>query len=545
MSPAPLRPQASPDLAPPAERYEDPDDSFNAGSCYDGEDNDAADMAEADGFDCDDMDCATLPSCCVARPQTARCCQSDSLGDVLAELDSCTPGGSPLDCVVGATAFGAPTPFVDDGLAFGGDGVFDSGLLFDRAVDLRTENLDVSIEFRQAACTGSCRESAAFGITTQDALGTESHVDPEVALVVSGERREARLLIADDVAAVWTDVGDGTWRVVLRPDGVVLVGRDGATPIEVATYEPSADARVVAWGHSRNPGATGDDGIRIRLLDPTVQVCDMPNAWGERRQLVLQITDEVETTGASSPSVVLAGDVPRLAFAQGGEIFFATRENPSRPERWAREPSPALTNATDPELVPVTDGFLLYYFGESGESRTWMMALADETLDNLDAGMPLNMPAVDFAHPSIVPIMPPDRDERFAMAASTNEGIEAFSSLDGMLWEPHAVVPVESLGANEVGEPSLVVVNGGYQLAVAVRRGARWSIAMFASAELVHWRLVEERALEAGEGTERVGVRDLELFVNDSMLEAVYVGSDGIRESLHHASRRIPRLLTP
>lgn len=536
----PLRPSAD---APPlgAERYEDPDDLFNAASCYDGEDNDAADMAEDDGLDCDDTNCSNLPSCCIARPQTpALCCRQISDTDVLADLGMCDPG-SPLDCV-DATAFGAPAPFVDDGLALGGDGVFDSGLLFDQTIDLRTANLDVTIEFRQAECTGSCRESAAFGITTQDALGMQSHVDPEVALVVSGERREARLLIADDIAMVWSDVGDGTWRVLLRPDGDVLVGRDGSAPVKVGTHQPVDDARVVAWGHSRNPGATGDDGIRIRRLESAVQLCDMPQAWSERRQLQMVITDPVETSGASSPSVVLDGmGVARLAFAQDGDIFFATRENPSRPERWARSLSPARTGASDPELVAVPDGFLLYYMAE--ESRTWMMASADATLDNLDDGTPLSMPAVGFAHPSIVPIMPPARPERFAMAASTVNGIETFSSVDGMDWLPHGTVPIELLDAVEVGDASLAVVNGGYQLAVAWRRGARWSVAIFASAELIAWRLVDARALEAGEGTERVGVRNLELFVNDDLLEAIYVGSDGIRETLHHASRAVPLLL--
>lgn len=542
--PPPLHPMNVPGVTPGAERYEDPDDVFNAASCYDGEDNDARDMAEADGFDCDDSNCATLPSCCVARPQAPEtCCQPTSGGDALSSLGSCTPGGSPLECITDAMAFGAPTPFVDDGLALGGDGVYDSGLLFDAPVDLRTSNLDVRIRFRQAVCTGSCRESAAFGITTQEALGAQSHVDPEVALVVSGERREARLLIADDPAAVWNDVGDGEWHVVLRPDGDVLVGRDGSTPTLVATYQPVANARVVAWGHSRNPGATGDDGIRILELDPTVEVCDMPRGWSARQQLVLQVTDEVDTAGARSPSVVVdAAGMPRLAFEQGGNIYLGVRENPERLERWARDASEARADAADPELVRTDEGFRLYYFSGTELSSTWMVANADASLDNLDVGTPLTVPAVGFAHPSIVPISPPDRTESFAMAATISGGIGTFSSEDGLSWTPHGAVPIELLEAAEVGEPSLVVLNGGYQLAVPLRRGARWSVAIFASAELLAWRLVDERALEAGEGTERVGVRDLELFVNDDMLEAVYVGSDGVRETLHHAARRVPSL---
>ena len=254
----------------------------------------------------------------------------------------------------------------------------------------------------------------------------------------------------------------------------------------------------------------------------------------------------IATTGASSPSVVVDGSgVPHMAFAQGGEIYFATQENPSRPERWARDLSPVRSgdpSYSEPELVPFGEGFRLYYF-EQTEMRQWMSATADASLDNLDIGNPLAEPvSAGFAHPSIVPIMPPDRDERFAMAAVTDQGIETFSSIDGDNWNPHAVVPTDMLGAAEIGEPSLTVINAGYQLAVAVRRGARWSIAMFASAELVHWRLVDERSLEAGEGTERVGVRDLELFIRNSTLEAVYVGSDGLRDTLHHASRPLPAL---
>ena len=544
-APDPLHPSAGPMASPPG-RYEDPNDAFNAGSCYDGRDNDVEeDGAGEDGEDCDDVDCASLSSCCVGRPQGASCCQSIREGDVLASLGGCTPGGTPLDCVVGATAFGAPTPFVDDGLAFGGDGVFDSGLIFDDAIDLRTSTLDTSVRFRQADCTGSCRESAAFGVTTQAALGTQSHVDPHVALVVSGERREARLLIADDVAQVWPDVDDGEWRIVLQPNGDVLVGRDEATPQRVGTYTPVSDARVVAWGHSRNPGATDDPGIRIEKLDPQVLLCDMPRAWAARSRIVMQVTDEVDTIGARSPSVVLDGsDVPHMAYVQNDEIHLATRENPSRPERWARNASPVrsdpATAFSAPELVRDATGFRLYYFQRS-ETRTWFVAQG-ETLDNLDAGRPLSEPTFDFDQPSIVPIAPPDRPERFAMAAKTGSGIETFASEDGDTWTLHARVPTELLDAAELGAPSLEVVNAGYQLSVAVRRGARWSIATFASAELVHWRLVDDRALQAGDGTERVGVRDLELFRNGGILEAVYVGDDGVRETLHHAQRAIPVL---
>ena len=544
--PGPLRPGATPDLAPnDFGRSEDPDDAENAASCYDGLDNDAADDS-ASGFDCDDPSCSGLPSCCVARPQADECCQNTLSANVLDNLASCIAGGSPTGCLTSVTEFGAPTPFVDDGLALGGDGIYDSGLLLDTPIDLRTSNLDVRFDIRQAACSGACRESAAIGVTTQEALGANSHVDPDIAFVVSGERRQARLLINDDVVRVWDDVGSGAWQFVLRPDGSVLLGRDGGAVEQVGNYTPTESTRVVAWGHSRNPGATDDDGIRIESLNINVDVCDMPRAWSDRTPLSVAVVDEVSTSGATSPSVIV-DDVnsARMVYAQGGDIHLATQEG-ARPERWARTADPLLVGDEDtglaysqPALVFADGVYHLYYVEDTAETRTWMHASGD-SLDNLETNTPLIEPTEGFADASIVAIAPPERPERFALVARTDAGLQAFASVEGETWTLQSDIPIALLDATVVAEPSLVVVNNGYQLAVALRRGARWSIAMFASAELVHWRLVEERALSAGDQTERVGVRDMDLFVRDSMIQAVYVGLDGVRDSLHHAQRPIP-----
>lgn len=536
----PLRPSAAPDLRPGEfGRSEDPDDAENVASCYDGVDNDAV-----AGFDCDDPNCNGLPSCCIARPHASECCENVLSGNVLANLGDCAAGGSPLGCLTNVSEFGAPTPFVDSGLALGGDGVFDSGLLLDDPIDLRTANLDVEFEIRQAACSGACRESAAIGITTQEALGASSHVDPDIAFVVSGERQQARLLINDDVVRVWDDVGSGAWQIVLRPDGSVLLGRDGEEDLDhVGNYTPSESARLVAWGHSRNPGATGDDGIRIESLNVNVEICDMPRAWSDRTPLTMVVVDEVGTSGSTSPSVIVDDTSTRMAYAQGGSIYLAAQEG-ARPDRWAREAEPLFlsdetTSYSQPELVFAEGIYHLYYVEDLAEARTWRHTSGD-SLDNLVPSAALAEPVPGFTEASIVAISPPDRAERFALVARTDAGIQAFGSVDGDVWTLQSTIPIDLLDASVVAEPSLAVVNHGYQLAVAIRRGARWSVAMFASAELVHWRLVEERALGAGEQTERVGVRDMDLFVRDSMIQAVYVGLDGVRDSLHHTQRPLP-----
>ena len=138
---------------------------------------------------------------------------------------------------------------------------------------------------------------------------------------------------------------------------------------------------------------------------------------------------------------------------------------------------------------------------------------------------------------------------RYAMALRTATGVTILVGSDGLSWEPvrmgaeldgapeapGARVPVEALGADALGEPALVAHGGSYRLYLAWRRGARWRVALFASHELLFWRLVDAEALMAGSGAERFGVRGLDARSVGDALEVVYAGDDGTRTTLFRA----------
>jgi hypothetical protein len=97
--------------------------------------------------------------------------------------------------------------------------------------------------------------------------------------------------------------------------------------------------------------------------------------------------------------------------------------------------------------------------------------------------------------------------------------------------------------ADEIAAPSLRVVDGAYHLYFAGRRGTRWGIGVWTSAELVYWRPVTRRAAilgGSGDGFDALGALSPDLFVDGPSAELFYVGSDGETSTLGHVSRAHP-----
>ena len=152
---------------------------LGAAPCYDGLDNDAG-----GALDCEDPSCRTgLRSCCVGD---AACCGAE---DAQALVEGTLLASCGLDCL-DAVGFGLPRPFVDragDGaaLAPGGDGDFDSGLVFGAPLDLaarRTVLRGVIVPGRPArAAAGRPWPSASWGKSRPPVSGTRASWSPSSA----------------------------------------------------------------------------------------------------------------------------------------------------------------------------------------------------------------------------------------------------------------------------------------------------------------------------------------------------------------------------
>jgi len=91
-----------------------------------------------------------------------------------------------------------------------------------------------------------------------------------------------------------------------------------------------------------------------------------------------------------------------------------------------------------------------------------------------------------------------------------------------------------------VSEPSLLLFDHAWHLYVSRRQGARYSIGLLASDELVSWRWVDADAFggsAAADEFDRLGARSPAVLANGDSVELLYVGLDGARERLGRASR--------
>lgn len=493
-------------------------------SCFDGVDSD-----DDGAVDCADPDCASnVRSCCAGRGD---CCAGDVSTAFFADpaaLGSCA--SDPASCLA-ASAFGAPGPYVADGLSGGGDGVYDSGVLFEAAVDLDAERATLRGELALPAdCAGGCMESVSFGFTRQPSLDGQSHVDPILALTLSPTRGEVSLRTGDRTLARFEGVA-GEWAIHAAPDGTIGVESPTGSESIDARFAPAKDAHPVVWGHNANPSATADAGARLRSLTLLRALCDMPRAW-EPATVVSDGSGPLPIAGR--PSVATHGDEEWLAWASDGAIRFATRA--AGESSWSDAGGlggDELERYTHPELVTGSAGLMLVARREGADP-----GLVRAVDDGGGFGTPtlvlqasrigataLDRPtmAIRNGAPALVMVARAHFGEETAL--------HTFASSDeGESWEPRGVLALPALtDAEELGAPSLSVFNGAYLLYLPIRRGTRWRIAQLASDDFVHWRVVDDAALKSGSDQHApLGARAPEAHAKDGGVELFYLGVDGI-----------------
>lgn len=492
----------------------------NNATCYDSLDQDG------DGaIDCQVSTCQLLNACCIG---SARCCASPSMRHRLTCADSAA------SCIAGSTAFGTPEPFVDEStLALGGDELYDSGLLGNEMLDLTSESTTLEVTFEHARCESAfCLESAAVGLTRQDEMSATEHVEPIVALhsargwvqVRVGEVVVDRFEIAADVE---------TYTLTLRTDGSATVVREGEAQRTFA-YAPVADARLVMYGHSRNPSATlepGESRARIANLEVAQSLCENPNAWAARSMPTLpDLGDIRRVTSARSTEtwiMVMTEDGREAVFretAEGLELLHPIDVDPLKPGDDER--------IVDAGLVDENGATRLYVLVESGEtlslvSADWNVETTSWDLGNAEGAV---LPA-DFRAPSLVHLY-----GHLVIVGETDSGLELQVRKPDDTW-----TLVESdLRAATAGarHPSLIVYGGAYELHYAHRVGARWRIGLAASDELIAWRSVERDALTGGDDFDRVGARAPAAVGEDESIRLYYVGMDGVSQRLGMTHRR-------
>lgn len=503
------------------------DDVASIESCYDGVDND---LASSPGTDCDDPGCSVLPSCWIGRDVG---CGPSTAGPT---FDVCTDGS----CFAGATLFGSPTPFVEgDMLALGGDATYDSGLLFPSPYDLRTDKLSLVATFGLPADCDGCLESAAFGLTAAQALGDTDHVVPIAALVLSGARDEVSLVVGNTTLARF-EASAGPWTLELSPNGTARVLRDGVVAHDGARFARDTAARVVLYGHSRNPSATSIASARIEGFSTRSERCDMPAAWAPSETLVFERGVQSWTARTpSSPSVALdPSGVPTLVFVEGGSVFAAKAPDPAVPARFVPvagdgfDGTPLLSDVAEVELVASDGGFTLFVRGGEGGGLVRYVLSADAR--TVGVGTPLSFPAAIEGFGVV------ERAGRTFLVAKHGRSVSTYVSEDRTSFTAVVELPVAGLDADAFGEPDLFVQRDTYRVSLPVRRGTHWRSALFASDDFVHWRLVDEDVASATDSNERLGVRGADALVETGRESWIYEGYDGVGGALRRRSRATP-----
>lgn len=549
------------------------DSSF---ACYDGLDNDGDSVA-----DCADDGCAPLHSCCVGDGD---CCFTAPGPTPPTGLVFAGCGPTVADCfdAGAATSFGSPSPFLaDDGFAPGGDGSFDSGIVFEQPLDLTSHRVVLAARFGAATdCGGGCLEGVGVSLTADTDLGDESHVRVLAGLLASGSRGDVALLLSDTVVTRWAHGGDEeVWSLIVRPTGEVSVLRNGV-PAEggAGVVPPIRGARVAVHGHSRNPTADPPPGTRLLSLDVSASLCDMPTGWGPRSDIILRASSAGEITPPVLDDVSLGYDGAgraTVALGDGEAIFLAKRPGVVTTELTLTDVlvNPALVGARphdvngvfDPELIWDGAGWVLLYGGEArgdvvdeveapgmrsiGRATAEMSASTftaddDAVLDPSTYGvLGFDQPTVavhsDGTWVMVVRTELPSGELELWAFLSNDQG-QSFRRVDGVgLGAALRRGQGSPFDADEVAQPSLAIHGGAYRLYFAQRTGARWAIGLVVSDELIAWRHPTDGApVLLGEGdSERVGVASPSVFVMGETVELYYLGLDGVGSAVRRTER--------
>jgi hypothetical protein len=518
---------------------------------------------------CDVAACGFVPSCCVGD---GTCCVGTEPAGLPKQLDFSACAGKNLATCLGDNGFSAETfgpldPAVrTDAFYPGGDDSGDSGLRFDRELDLSSQRVILAATFHAADdCGVDCLEGVGFGF-----LGSADiplYVTGDVSLIYSGSLDEVRLTVGGVVAGRTELSGDSEkWKLEVRPTGEVLAfrGDDTETTAFEALHTPTTQSRLVLFGRNRDPET--EVGARITNLAVEVEQCDIPEYWRERSPLVIRKPNGNEwepATPMASPSVAYDDDgKAALAFEVGGAIYFANRpgSDPLLFDLTDTADRPALSKTAIESATGLRDPWLMredkrwtVYFVADGESGAGLYR--SQTTDGASFTVPSPVEVYGGIGALAAMTIARDIDGKWVMVAREDDdanSVGIFESDDGVTWYAFyasslnefvgeaAGRDTDGFGLDGIDAPALIVHNGAARLYYAVRRGTRWAIDLMVSDRLVGFRQVPDArpVLRArGTGFDRHSVTDPNPVFHDGVVELFYVGSDGYRSRLGRAWR--------
>jgi len=509
-------------------------------------------------IDCAETGCENIASCCVGRGD---CCGDGTnlAPPSLAGFSGC--GTDVLGCLGDTTGavFGSPSPTItaDGTFAPGGNGDFDSGLVLDPAVDLRSTRLELTAHFVVPSdCGPGCLEGAAVSVSTQDVFDSTTHVDMLAGLVMSGSRNEVALVVAGREVEHWPVATAAAWRLRLTPDGLVQVIGDTTTLLTSPVgYVPAGAARIVLSGHDLNP-APDHRVAGLSSLDIAATRCDIPTGWGARESFVLREHGGGGTIDPPVSALSLVVDdsgVWHAALVIDNQLFLAQRpgtipseltltgalDNPVfDPEPGNVLGSPAFyaspENTSPIVLMPVAtaDGTFLMRASVTTPTITgadFTTLLAPDT--EIAAYDSVTLARVNATHVAMI-VRRTQRDGSIDYGVyDASSDVTSLMELPGLhLNDALAASAAPGFDADEVAGLALVGQDHAWQLYYARRQGARWSIGLLVSDDLVYFRHAADGdsvLLSDGSARESVGVRGPSVVFDDERVTLSYIGLDG------------------
>jgi hypothetical protein len=518
---------------------------------------DAAQVCYASADSCVANECEAFASCCV---NTGTCCEPISDNPPLPasfDFQQCA------EQTVGVcVTFGQLEPLINQrGFIPNGTATAEGGAVIGDVVNLSSLRVEVGVQFAlPIGCNGTCLESAGIAFTAKEP-GVFVHAD--IGLLLSGSREVVNLMIGDAVADSFDAGTDDTrWRLVLSPEGLAQVFRDGASQgtysFDAATLER---ARFVAFGRNLS---LPSNSAAIAFIETESSFCDNPQAWDDRQPASITLFGS-EVPGhafGSGPSIVDHGARRLMAYEVDGELFISEEDAPSEfvladsnPALIPTEPYEAL-GVGDPELVSDGNTLFLFYTARdaNGAGSIGMAASAAEPPVFMNGEAPILLPSgdvVSYDAPSVL-----FRDglwllvARATLSTGATELRAFYTSNPDMNWEPMVNGGLEHLTrvddpTSEITDPSLIVHNSAYHLYYARRTGTRWAVELAVSDELLLWRPMGEVLSGSGEGFDSLGARSFDALSQPDRIDGIYSGQNGVSFRLGTASRTAPSGTAP
>jgi len=514
---------------------------------------------------CAGPECGAFASCCV---NTGACCAPvvdnaalpaalDFRGCGVLELSACAEASSAM-----TATFGELEPVLNArGLVPNGTASAEGGALIGEPVNLASQRVELDVQFAlPVGCSGTCLESAGVAFTATE---PGAFVDAEVGLLLSGSRELVNVMVGNEVAdSFFAGPGSSKWRLVLSPDGVAQLFRDGVPQGQYA-FDAAAltQAQLVAFG--RNLSATANSAA-IASIEVQVADCDNPRAWSERQPVSVSIgvNDAARHAFGAGPSIVDLGQTKQVAYELDGEIYVGELVTPG--EVFVAVPAPVLVPSEPDEAMGlegpelVFDGsnvFLFYTARDASGAGRIRAAVSDLGVAAFTrTGAPGLIPAGDIVSYEAPTVAYREGLWLLVVRATYTDGateLQAFytSNLDDG-WAPvvngglEQLTRVESATA-EITEPSLMIHNSAYQLYYARRNGTRWSVELLVSDELVLWRPMGDVLGGSDEAYDSLGARSPDAISGPDRIDIVYSGQDGVAFRLGTASRTAPSDTAP